>query len=275
MRPTEGTQGLAPQPPNSQEAPRRRLGGPLLAILLAVCLAAVGVARGLTGDDDAGVSEGRQTAAGPPVLGAAVDWDRLRAPGPYRRLFLAHYSSLTPENALKMDALAPTPDGFDFREADELVRWAGAHGVAVHGHALVWHRQAAGLADRAQLVAGRAAGLPQALHHRRRRATSAGASRLGTSSTSRSPTRGKLRSSIWQRVLGDGYVADALRWAREADPDARLYVNEFDVERPGRKSAAMYRLLRDLRDRSVPLDAVGLQAHLTASGSPPPASCAR
>src|SRR4051794_5939530 len=49
-----------------------------------------------------------------PILGAAVNWARLQAPGPYQRLFLEHFRALTPENEFKMEALSPAPGRLDF-----------------------------------------------------------------------------------------------------------------------------------------------------------------
>jgi endo-1,4-beta-xylanase len=255
--------------PDTRGGSRWRLGGLELAVLFGLAMLALIGARELSRGDDADVSVDRQEAAAVkrPTLGAAVDWDRLQRQESYRRLFLAHYSALTPENAMKMDVLAPTPDGFDFGDADDLVAWARENGVAVHGHTLVWHRQ-----------------LPRWLTERRwtRSALRAYLRRYVTTVVSHFRGRvaswdvvnepltagGRLRRSIWERVLGAGYVADALRWAHDADPQAQLYVNDFDLERPGPKSAAMYRLLRELRARQVPLDGIGLQAHLTPGWRP-------
>jgi endo-1,4-beta-xylanase len=77
-----------------------------------------------------------------------------------------------------------------------------------------------------------------------------------------------LRPSIWTRWLGPDYLPIALRTTALADPDARLVINEFDVEFKGARFAArrkaLLQLLRSLRDRDVPLHGVGLQAHLFA-----------
>jgi hypothetical protein len=253
-----------------------------LAIVLTLGVAVLLGARALTRDDDAGVNVDRHeprpvpavtepggtpSGGGRPVLGAAIEWDLLREPGSYQRLFLEHYSSMTPENAMKMDALAPNPDGFDFRRADALVRWALDHGIAVHGHTLVWHRQVPGwVTERDWTRAELRAYLKRYVTTVVRRFR--GQVRSWDVVNEPLTARGSLRRSLWERVLGPGYVADALRWAHAADPEARLYVNDFDLERPGPKSAAMYRLLRGLRRRQVPLDAVGLQAHLTPQWRP-------
>jgi endo-1,4-beta-xylanase len=236
------------------------------SVLALVALAGVLGVRELSAGDQAAV---RPDAFGKRQvqLGAAVDWSKVQASGTYRDLFLEHYSSLTPENELKMDALAPSRGDLDFRRADAFVDWAAEHRVAVHGHALVWHRQLpAWLTERSwrrpQLRAFLKGYVTEVVRHFR--------GRVESWDVVNEPLRadGTLRRSIWQRLLGDRYIADALRWARAADPDARLYVNEFDVEADRPKGRAMLRLLASLRRADVPLDGIGLQAHLTPQWRP-------
>jgi endo-1,4-beta-xylanase len=68
-------------------------------------------------------------------------------------------------------------------------------------------------------------------------------------------------SAFWVRSLGGAYVEQAFRWARETDPQAKLYYNENRAEGLGTKSDCVYRLAKDLRDRGAPIDGVGMQSH--------------
>jgi endo-1,4-beta-xylanase len=79
---------------------------------------------------------------------------------------------------------------------------------------------------------------------------------------------GSLQRNFWKRELGPGYVADALRWAHEADPGARLYVNDFNIEGRSPKTRGMLALLKRLRAEGAPLDGIGLQTHLTTDFAP-------
>src|SRR5215467_11677900 len=74
---------------------------------------------------------------------------------------------------------------------------------------------------------------------------------------------------MWLRALGPGYIADAFRWAHEADPAAQLFYNEATAEPIGPKSDAALALVRRLRAQSVPITGVGFQAHLILDAPAP------
>ena len=196
-----------------------------------------------------------------------MDWRLLRRPGTYRRLFLAHYRSLTPENAMKMDALAPAPDRLEFGEADAIVRFARRHGMAVHGHTLVWGKQ---LPPWLMARDWTREELRSYLEHYVKTVVGRYRGRIGSWDVVNEPLSGdgSLQPNLWRRVLGRDYVADALRWAHEADPGARLYVNDFNIEGRSAKTDGMLALLSRLRRERAPIDGVGLQTHLTVSSSP-------
>ena len=80
--------------------------------------------------------------------------------------------------------------------------------------------------------------------------------------------RGGLRESVFQRRLGPGFIADAFRTARAADPDAKLYLNEIGAEGVNPKSNRLYEVVRGLKDQGVPIDGVGFQTHANLNGLP-------
>ena len=76
---------------------------------------------------------------------------------------------------------------------------------------------------------------------------------------------GTLRQNLWYRVIGPDYISLALQWARQADPNVKLFINDYGAERPSAKRDGLLRLVNDLRSRGVPLDGVGFQAHFTTA----------
>jgi endo-1,4-beta-xylanase len=227
-------------------------------------------------------------------LGSAVRLSALREDTRYRATFLREFDSLTAENGMKMAALQPHRGRFDFTAADELVDFARRNDKAIHGHALVW-----GLSLPLWLVDHGATDelglrLPPIVLPRLPGALGRGLSEGATLLTGwrRDELLSVMRThistvmrhfagdvaewdvvnepmaadggpapSVWRRFIGPDYVELALRSARAADPKAKLFINEYGVEGPGRKLEGLVELVRDLQKRNVPLDGIGLQMH--------------
>jgi endo-1,4-beta-xylanase len=81
--------------------------------------------------------------------------------------------------------------------------------------------------------------------------------------------KGGFEQSLWYDKPGIGlagkqtaYIEQAFRWARAADPKALLFYNDYDTEGLNAKSDAVYAMVKDFRKRGVPIDGVGIQAHI-------------
>jgi endo-1,4-beta-xylanase len=73
---------------------------------------------------------------------------------------------------------------------------------------------------------------------------------------------GALRTnSFWFQRIGPDYIRLAFEYAREADPDARLYYNDYSIEGLNGKSNGVYSLVSQLKSQGVPIDGVGWQMH--------------
>jgi len=226
--------------------------------------------------------------------GSAVRLSDLRTDVRYRDTFLREFDSLTPENELKMAALQPHRGQFDFAAADALVDFARRNGREVHGHALVWGLSlplwlvdhgatdelglrlppialpqlpgalGKGLSNSATLLTGwRRDELLAIMTTHIRTVMRHFAGDVSDWDVVNEPLAndGGPEPSVWRRFIGPDYVEQALRAARAADPKAKLFINEYGVEGPGRKLEGLVRLVRDLQARGVPLDGIGLQAH--------------
>lgn len=194
------------------------------------------------------------------LVGAAVAEEPLRDERQYRQSLAREYSTVTPENAMKWDTIHPERDRFDFGPADSIVSFARAHDMAVRGHTLVWYRQVpAWVTDRTWTRPE----LERVLHDHIRTVVSHYRGKVSQWDVVNEAVddKGELRDSVWMRTIGPSYVDLAFRWAHEADPDAKLFYNDYDLEYPGPKATAVNRLVRGLRDRGVPIDGVGIQAH--------------
>jgi endo-1,4-beta-xylanase len=212
---------------------------------------------------------GSLCAAARVPVGVAVEPDFLDDPA-YRATLLREFNAITPENAMKWGPVHPTARGWSFAPADRLVELAEAHGLSVHGHALVWHRQLPSWVDGGMTprrLAGELAGHVETLVGRYR-------GRVASWDVVNEAVadRGGLRRTVFLDALGPGYVADAFRLAHAADPAARLYYNDYGADALSPKADAVHDLVRRLLHDGVPLHGVGLQMHLRAARPPAPAA---
>ncbi|WP_249780876.1 endo-1,4-beta-xylanase [Bradyrhizobium sp. dw_78] len=213
-----------------------------------------------------------QTSASDELIpyGAAARSDALVSDLPYRDAIIANCRMIVPESELKWDALRPTRGEFRFEKSDAIVDFGRQNGIAVRGHTLAWYGAMPGWTDE---IADRAEAERELVDHietvvSRYRGQIPSWDVVNEPLAEWPDDEFAFRPSIWARRLGADYLSIALREAALADPDARLVLNEYDVEFKGPRFAArrkaLIALLRSLRDRGVPLHAVGLQAHLFA-----------
>ena len=191
---------------------------------------------------------------------AGLTWSDAR----YRQTLLANFGSITSEWEMKMDSIEPTRGTFDFSRGDQLAAFAAANGLKLRGHTLLWHEQlpawmSQGAWTRATLEPVLKTYVQTVVTHYR--------GKIDSWDVVNEPLNedGTMRQNLWYRVIGPDYIQLALQWARQADPNARLFVNDFNVEKPHPKRDGLLRLVNDLRSKGAPLDGVGLQAHFTTS----------
>lgn len=202
-----------------------------------------------------------------PRAGVAVQAKLLDDAG-YARLIDRVYASVTPENEMKWETLQPERGRWDFAAADRIVEWARAHGKRVRGHALVWHLQNPAWLEQGDFTRDELIGI---LREHIRTVVGRYRGRVhewDVVNEAVEDDRGTLRDTVWLRGIGPEYVAMAFRFAREADPGARLFYNDYGAEQRGTKAAGVLRLLRDLREAGAPVDGVGLQGHVSTEPLP-------
>jgi endo-1,4-beta-xylanase len=179
-------------------------------------------------------------------------------------LVTRQFNTISPENVLKFQSLHPDPDRFTFDAADRYVSFGRDRGMAVIGHNLVWHSQTprwvwdaadGTLADRATMLARLQTHIATVVGRYK------GKIRGWDVVNEALNEDGTLRDSPWRRGIGDDYIARAFQFAREADPDLELYYNDYNlVTRPDKRAGAI-RIIKDLQQRGIRIDAVGEQGH--------------
>jgi endo-1,4-beta-xylanase len=224
------------------------------------------------------------------LIGAAVRPAKL-SEAAYASTLAREFNMLEPEDALKWEVVHPEPQLFDFSQADQIVDFATRHGMKVRGHTLVWHQQNPKWLTEGKFNAGELAEILEhhiktvvghyhgrifawdvvneafdELHPGALRSTlwrdqpgiaKASAYELRVTSN---PARSELEARSPQRTYS--YIERCFRWAHEADPLALLFYNEAEAETMNPKSDAIYAMVRDFRQRGVPIDGVGFQMHI-------------
>lgn len=215
----------------------------------------------------------RQAFADDFLIGAALGPAVIRGWNPKAgELAASQFSSVTPENEMKWQSLQPDPGRFDFSGADAYAEFARQHDMKLIGHALVWHSQTPDWVFQGD--GGRPATREELLHRMREHIHAVvGRYRgkiLGWDVVNEALSdhgEDPLRKSPWRDIIGGDFIDHAFRFAREADPDAELYYNDYGLEDP-RKRAHCIRLIQGLIDRGVPINGVGTQSHFHLNGPP-------
>lgn len=198
------------------------------------------------------------------VVGAAMDSAQITgSDAKAQEIIAAQFSSVTPGNDLKWERVHPHLGQYDFRLGDKYVDFATSHGLYPIGHVLVWHMQTplwvfyhgnstplskdellARLKDHIFTVVGRYKG--------RIKAWDVVNEVIGDD--------GNMRQSLWYQICGEEFIVKAFQWAHEADPDAELDYNDYNIEYPAKRAGALA-LVRRLKAAGVPITTVGIQGH--------------
>jgi endo-1,4-beta-xylanase len=212
----------------------------------------------------------RSAAATLIPYGAAVRAGALASDPTYRAAVAGMCEIIVPEGEMKWSDIHPNRGEYRFENADALVDFARQNRIGIRGHTLAWY---GALPAWTSEFANAAEAERELVDHietvvSRYRGAVPSWDVVNEPPADWPQDRLSLRPSIWTNRLGPEYLPIAFKATASTDPDAKLVLNEYDVEYRGARfearRKAMVQLLRWLRDRDVPLHAVGLQAHLFA-----------
>jgi endo-1,4-beta-xylanase len=169
------------------------------------------------------------------------------------------FDMVTPGNEMKWDTTEPSNGTFNFGPGDQIVSFAQSHNQRVRGHNLVWHSQLPSWVSSLpsnQVQSAMETHITTEVNHYK--------GKVYSWDVVNEPFNedGSLRQDVFYNAFGgSGYIADALRTAHAADPNAKLYLNDYNIEGTGAKSNAMYSLVQSLKSQGVPIDGVGFESH--------------
>jgi len=213
------------------------------------------------------------------LVGTAVRPAQLSEPA-YAATLAREFNMAEAEDAMKWWVLRPDANTYDFRQGDEVVRFAETHGMRVRGHCLVWGRYNPDWLTQGHFKTGQ---LSRLLHEHITRVMKHYAGHVFAWDVINEALdeNGNVRDSLWYDQPGIGfpqqgtaYIEQVFRWAHKADPKAVLFYNEAEGEGLNRKSDAIYAMVKDFMRRNVPIHGVGLQMHIPTLNADIPAIAA-
>ncbi|WP_433393606.1 endo-1,4-beta-xylanase [Micromonospora sp. KLBMP9576] len=242
---------------------RPRVALASVVVGLSVAATTLAVASGAA----AGTTLGASAAEKGRYFGAAVAANKL-SDATYVGILNREFNSVTPENEMKIDATEPQQGQFTFANADRIVNHARANGMQVRGHTLAWHSQQPGWM---QNMSGSA--LRQAMLNHVTQVATYYRGKIHSwdvvNEAFADGGSGARRDSNLQRT-GNDWIEAAFRAARAADPGAKLCYNDYNTDDWSHaKTQAVYAMVRDFKQRGVPIDCVGLQSHFNAASPVP------
>jgi len=191
------------------------------------------------------------------------------------QLITKHFNSMTAENEMKPESiLRRGADGkifCDFTMADRYIRFAQQHGFVVRGHTLVWHSQtpdwffrddSGNLLSREAMIERMKEYIHTVVGHFKGRVY---AWDVVNEAVDPNQPDG-MRRSLWYQIIGPDYLELAFKFAHEADPEALLFYNDYNEFEP-RKRDIIYNMVKDLKEKGVPIHGIGMQQHLSLARS--------
>ena len=240
---------------------RARVASALAIVTLGATLAATVPAQA------AGSTLQQAAAQSGRYFGTAIAASRL-SDNTYSTIANREFNMITAENEMKMDATEPNQGQFNFSQGDRILNWARQNGKQVRGHALAWYSQQPGWMQRME-----GSSLRQAMINHVNGVASYYKGKIYAwdvvNEAFADGSSGGRRDSNLERT-GSDWIEVAFRTARAADPGAKLCYNDYNIDDWSHaKTQGVYRMVRDFKQRGVPIDCVGLQSHFNPQSPVP------
>ena len=186
----------------------------------------------------------------------------------FKTLLSQEYNSITAENDMKMGNMFTGPDTYDFSDGDAIVSYASTNGFRVHGHALIWHSSIPSWLNDFE-------GTDEEFEAQVENYVKATVAHFAEATDGEgNPVveswdvvneyfdGASIRTSLFTERIGTDFHKKAFQWAREADPDVKLFYNDYNIAGEVGKRNAIINMVSDFQDEDIPIDGIGMQMHL-------------
>src|ERR1700722_9569900 len=177
------------------------------------------------------------------LIGAAINQSQFEGDSPREAEIVAQqFSTISPENVLKWEAVHPSPDKFNFADADQYVAFGQKNHMFIIGHNLIWHNQTPRWVfrdDKGNPISRDA--LIERMHKHIATVVGRYKGKIGGWDVVNEALNedGTLRNSPWKKIIGEDYLLKAYQYAHEADPAAQLYYNDYSLENLPKQGGAI------------------------------------
>lgn len=200
-------------------------------------------------------------------IGAAISVGPLLTDKQYNELALSQFSMMTPENSFKPQVIHPQKDTYLFRETDILVEAAQNNNMIIHGHALVmgkanpeWMQDIPDNEIKQEMI--KHISTIMSRYKGQIAQWDVVNEPMSEDNIDYNSIQKGIRKQMWFDVLGEEYIDISFKAAHASDPSAKLYLNDFGLEKDGERWDSFLNLVKRLRSRGVPIDGVGFEAHV-------------
>ncbi|MCB0732245.1 MAG: endo-1,4-beta-xylanase [Ignavibacteriae bacterium] len=198
------------------------------------------------------------------LIGTALNYEQVMGRNPKAiELVKQQFNSIIPENILKWERVHPEPGVFNFEPADSLVAFGLRNKMFIIGHTLLWHQQTPNWVfdDKDGKPVSRDTLLLRLKNHIQKVVGRYKGKINGWDVVNEAIDEdGNYRKSKWLEIIGEDYIDKAFQFAHEADPNAELYYNDFNMWYPG-KIKGVEKLVKELQTKNIKIDGIGLQGH--------------
>jgi endo-1,4-beta-xylanase len=193
-------------------------------------------------------------------VGVAIQAGRLT--GNYGTRVKNEFSSMTAEYEMKMVPVFQAVGSYNFTPGDNIVSFAKANGMQVHGHALIWHNAVPAFVEN---FAGTNQEFEDMIHTYIKDVVThfkGSVASWDVVNEAFDDSNGTLRNSVFRKKMGDNYVAKCFQFAREADATVLLLYNDYNLEFDNTKLNAVLAMIDNFQTNAIPINGLGFQMHI-------------
>ncbi|MCB0465953.1 MAG: endo-1,4-beta-xylanase [Aequorivita sp.] len=187
----------------------------------------------------------------------------------FKEVLNNEFNSVTAGNDMKMYNMFPAADTYDWSDGDAIVSYAKEHGMRVHGHTLIWHPEYS-IPDWLENFSGTDEEFSLQVENYIKATVAHFAEALDDDGNPivtswdvvNEAFTSDAEAAIFRQRIGEDYVSKCFQWAREGDPNVKLFYNDYNIAGDPNKRSNIIAMVNDFQTNGIPIDGIGMQMHL-------------